>query len=113
MSKLQTKIKLMKKNDEGKYTAKQYTSAEFLPGSVMEQAAEIQEGMMESKTSDDVKKALKATYDFVADIVFEGQFTGEEYQDGMDAREIASVTGQILKSLTMGYEATYAETKKK
>ncbi|EML6700447.1 hypothetical protein RRS13_003016, partial [Enterococcus faecium] len=52
-------------------------------------------------------------YSFIADTLFEGQFTGEDYCKGIDAREIASLTGKLLKSVTAGFDETYTETKKK
>lgn len=60
-----------------------------------------------------VKKALSRAYSFIADTLFEGQFTGEDYCKGIDAREIASLTGKLLKSVTAGFDETYTETKKK
>lgn len=112
-SKLQTTIKLMQKGEDGKYKPKQFKSAEFLPGSVSEDAAEVQQGMLDSETAEEVKASLMTCYDFIADVIFEGQFTGEEYRDGIDARDIAPLTGKLLRSVTQGYENTYAETKKK
>ena len=41
-SKLQTTIKLYLKDEEGNFTTKQFKSAEMLPGSVMEDATELQ-----------------------------------------------------------------------
>lgn len=113
MSKFQTTIKLTQKNEEGKYEHKQYKSAEFLPGSVMEDAAEIQDTMSKAEDAEGVKDALREAYDFVADTIFEEQFTGAEFRDGLDAREIAKVVGQVLKSVTSGYDETYVKTKKK
>lgn len=116
MSKFQTTIKLVQKNDEGNYDTKQYKSAEFLPGSVMEDATDIQEKLSKASQAEDadgVKEALKEMYEFVADTIFEGQFTGEEFRAGIDAREIAKIAGQILRSVTSGYDETYVNTKKK
>lgn len=113
MSKFQITIKLKQKNDEGKYETKQYKSAEFLPGSVMVDAAEIQDTMSKAENASEVKDALNEAYDFIADVIFEAQFTGSEFRDGLDAREIAKITGQIFKSVISGYDETYATTKKK
>ncbi|MCD1025707.1 phage tail assembly chaperone G [Enterococcus sp. SMC-9] len=113
MSKLQTKIKIMQKDSEGKFKSKQYTSAEFLPGPVVEQAAEIMEEMYEADGGEETTSALKKAYGFIADTIFEGQFTGEEFRQGVDAREIASLTGKLLKSVTAGFNETYGDTKKK
>lgn len=116
MSKFQTTIKLRQKNGEGKYEPKQYKSAEFLPGSVLEEASDIQDKLSKASKAEDaneVKEALKDMYEFVADTVFEGQFTGEEFRAGIDAREIAKIAGRILKSVVAGYDETYTNTKKK
>ncbi|WP_373408720.1 hypothetical protein [Enterococcus faecalis] len=45
--------------------------------------------------------------------MFEKQFTGQEYIDGMDARELLKITAQLLGSVTSGYDAIYSEQKKK
>lgn len=111
-NKLQTTIKI--KIKEGKeYKTKQFTSADFLPGSVLEDATDLLERMSESETTDDVKKALSDCYDFIGKVVFEEQFTGKEYRDGIDAREIAPLTGKILRSISQGHDAVYSEQKKK
>jgi hypothetical protein len=115
-SKLQTTIKLNFKNEEGKYQKKQFKSAEILPGSVMEDATQLQVELEEStKTNDmeEIRPVLRKCYDFIADVIFEGQFTGQDYLNGMDAREILKMTGQLLGSVTQGYDAIYAEQKKK
>lgn len=113
MSKFQQTIKLMKKNDEGKYKSQQFKSAEFLPGSIMTDATELLDRMSKAKEAEDVKESLSECYAFIADVLFEGQFTAEEYRDGMDAREIAPITGKLLQSMTMGYDAVYSDSKKK
>ncbi|OOL78392.1 hypothetical protein B1P85_05490, partial [Enterococcus faecalis] len=56
---------------------------------------------------------LRECYDFIADVIFEKQFTGQEYIDGMDARELLKITAQLLGSVTSGYDAIYSEQKKK
>lgn len=115
VKKFQQTIKLMKKVD-GKYKETAYISAEFLPGSVLEKATNLQVKMAEAAENGDAEgttKALMETYDFVAQDIFEGQFTGEEYREGIDAREIAPLTGRLLQSVTAGYENTYNVTKKK
>lgn len=112
MSKYQTTIKLMKKTD-GKYKSVQFKSAEFLPGPVVEEAANIMEVLADAVGGEETTKALSKAYDFVANVLFEGQFTGEDYRQGIDAREIAPLTGQLLKSVTAGFDNTYDETKKK
>lgn len=113
MSKYQTTIKLMKKNEDGKYKQLQFKSAEFLPGPVVEEAAEVMEGMQNAVDGKSVSEALSRAYSFIADILFEGQFAGEDYRQGIDAREIAPLTGKLLKSVTAGFDETYTETKKK
>lgn len=112
-SKFTTKIKLRQKDEEGKYGLKQYTSAEFLPGSVMVDAAEVQAKMVEANSADAIREALNDTYEFIASVLFEGQFTAEEYRDGLDAREISKITGKLLMSVTAGYDKTYSDSKKK
>ena len=112
MSKYQTTIKLMKKNEDGKYKQVQFKSAEFLPGPVVEEAAEVMEVMQNAVDKKSVSEALSRAYSFIADTLFEGQFTGEDYCQGIDAREIAPLTGKLLKSVTAGFEETYTETKK-
>lgn len=90
----------------------QFKSAEFLPGLVVEEAAEVMEGMQNAVDGKSVSEALSRAYSFIADILFEGQFTGEDYRQGIDAREIAPLTGKLLKSVTAGFDETYTETKK-
>lgn len=113
MSKFQKTIQLMQKNGEGKNEKQSFKSAEFIPGSAVEEATEILMEMSEAKKSEEMKEALGAAYAFIADILFEGQFTGQDYRDGMDAREIAPVTGKLLRSVTAGFDQTYEDTKKK
>lgn len=115
-SKLQTTIKLNFKKAKGGYEKKQFKSADILPGSVMEDATALQVELEESTQTNDmeeIRPVLRKCYDFIAEVIFEGQFTGQEYLDGMDAREILKMTGQLLASVSVGYDAAYAETKKK
>ncbi len=58
MSKYQTTIKLMKKNEDGKYKQVQFKSAEFLPGPVVEEAAEVMEVMQNAVDKKSVSEAL-------------------------------------------------------
>lgn len=114
-SKFQQTIKLMIK-EEGKYKSKQFKSAEFLPGSVMENASDLQIRLDEATHTndmDEIRPVLRDCYDFIADVIFEGQFTGQEYLDGMDAREVLKITGQLLNSVTAGYDTVYTNAKKK
>lgn len=115
-SKFQTTIKLMRKNEEGKYKPVSYKSAEFLPGSVLEDATKLQIELEEAvKTNDmeEIRPVMHEAYAFIGDTVFEGQFTGEDYLNGMDAREVMKVTQEILMSVTAGYDSVYAKQKKK
>ncbi|EMF0466126.1 hypothetical protein IET16_002297 [Enterococcus hirae] len=112
MSKYQTTIKLMKKNEDGKYKQVQFKSAEFLPGPVVEEAAEVMEGMQNAVDKKSVSEALSRAYSFIADTLFEGQFTGEDYRQGIDAREIAPLTGKLLKSVTAGFMKLIRRRKK-
>ena len=68
-----------------------------------------------TKTNDmeAIRPILRECYDFIADVIFEKQFTGQEYIDGMDARELLKITAQLLGSVTSGYDAIYSEQKKK
>lgn len=114
-SKFVKKIKLMKKVD-GKYEAKQYSSAEFLPGQVLEEAIDLQfelEDAAKNNDKEDLKVTMRKIYDFIGDSVYEGQFTGEEYLNGLDAREVMSLTRDILMSVTAGYDSVYENQKKK
>lgn len=115
-SKFQQKIKLMQKNEEGKYKQVQFTSAEFLPGSVMEEAngllLNLQQAV-QTNDMDEIRPVLRDSYDFIADVIFEGQFTGQEFLDGMDAREVMTITQNMLISVTAGYDAVYSNQKKK
>ena len=52
-------------------------------------------------------------YAFIGDSIFEGQFSGEEYLNGLDAREVMTVTRDILASVTSGHDSVYADHKKK
>lgn len=113
MSKYQTTLKLMQKNDEGKFKPVQFKSAEFLPGPVVEEAAGIMEVLADAVGGEATTKALGRAYAFIGDILFEGQFTGEDFRQGIDAREIAPLTGKLLKSVTAGFDETYTDTKKK
>ena len=92
-SKVQVQITLMLKDEEGKRKPKRFKSAEWLDA--------------------EVKEALNGCYAFIADVIFEGQFTAEQYRSGIDAREIAPLTGKFLRSVTQGYDNTYSDTKKK
>lgn len=116
VNKLQTTIKLNFKESKGGYETKQFKSAEMLPGSVMEDAMALQVELEEStQTSDmeEIRPVLRKCYDFIATVIFEEQFTGQDYLDGMDAREILKMTGQLLKSVSIGYDTAYADMKKK
>lgn len=113
MSKYQTTIKLMQKNEDGKYKPIQFKSAEFLPGPVVEEAAGIMEVLSNAVGGEETTKVLGVAYAFIADTLFEGQFTGEDFRQGIDAREIAPLTGKLLKSVTAGFDETYNDTKKK
>lgn len=115
-SKFQQTIKLMKKNEDGKYKAASFKSAEFLPGNVMDDAMALQIKLEEAtKTNDmeEVRPVMRECYEFIGDVIFEGQFTGEEYMNGMDAREVLKITGQLLASVTSGHDLVYADQKKK
>lgn len=115
-SKFQQTIKLMKKNEDNKYKPVQFKSAEFLPGTVMEDAntllLELQE-VIQTNDMDEIKPVLRKVYEFIADVMFEGQFTGQEYLNGMDAREVMTISQNMLQSVTAGYDVVYAEQKKK
>lgn len=114
-SKFQQKIKLMIK-DGDKYTCKQFTSAEFLPGSVMDAGTDLQIKLEEATKTNDmevIRPILRECYDLISNVIFEGQFTGQEYVDGLDAREVLKITGQLLGSITSGYDAIYSDQKKK
>lgn len=113
MAKYQTTIKLMRLTEEGKYKEVQFKSAEFLPGPVVEEAAGVMEILANAVGGEETTKALGKSYEFIANVLFEGQFTGEEYRQGIDAREIAPLTGKLLKSVTAGFDETYSKTKKK
>ena len=111
-NKLQTTIKLKMK--EGKrYQSKQFTSAEYLPGSVAKEATKVLTKMSNAETTEDVINSLDACVDFIAKVIFEGQFTGKEYEDGMDSREITEITGKLMRSVSQGYDSVYSEQKKK
>lgn len=106
----------MQKNKDGKYKSVQFKSAEFLPGSVMEEATSLQTRLQEAiKTNDmeEIRPVMHECYAFIGNVIFEGQFTGEDYMNGMDAREVLKITGQLLNSVTAGYDDVYAEQKKK
>lgn len=115
-SKFQQTIKLMKKNEDGKYNATSYKSVEFLPGNVVDDAMELQIKLEEATKTNDmevVRPVMRECYDFIGNVLFEGQFTGEEYMNGMDAREVLKITGQLLASVTIGHDLVYSEQKKK
>lgn len=115
-SKFQQTIKLKIKGEDKKYSEKQFKSAEFIPGSVMEDATGLQielEEVIETNKMEEIKPVMKKCYDFIADVIFEGQFTGQEFVDGMDAREVLKITGQLLGSVTSGYDLIYSDQKKK
>lgn len=112
-SKLQVQITLMLKDEEGKRKPKRFKSAEWLDADAMDTALDVMETLDEADSRETVKKALQSCYAFIADVIFEGQFTAEEYRNGIDAREIAPLTGKFIRSVTQGYDNTYADTKKK
>lgn len=113
MSKLQVQITLMLKDEDGKRKAKRFKSAEWLDADTMDGALDAMERLDEADGRKEVKEALNACYAFIADVIFENQFTAEEYRNGIDAREIAPLTGKFLRSVTQGYDNTYVDTKKK
>lgn len=112
-SKLQVKITLMLKDNEGKRQSKNFKSAEWLDGDVLDKALEVLEILDNADDRKSVKDALQVCYEFIADVIFEGQFTAEQYRNGIDAREIATLTGKFIRSITQGYDNTYVDTKKK
>lgn len=112
-SKLQVQITLMMKDEEGKRKAKRFKSAEWLDGDVLDKALDVLDTLDEADDRETVKEALQTCYEFIADVIFEGQFTAEQYRNGLDAREIATLTGKFIRSITQGYDNTYADTKKK
>ena len=103
----------MLKDDEGNRKPKRFKSAEWLGADTMDAALDVMEKLEQSDGRKEVKESLNACYEFISDVIFEGQFTAEEYRNGIDAREIAPLTGKFLRSVTQGYENTYSETKKK
>lgn len=114
-SKFVKKIKLMQKVD-GKYEPKQFSSAEFLPGSVLEEALDLQFKLEETATNNDkdgLKETMREIYAFIGESIYEGQFTGEDYINGLDAREVMTITRDILGSVTQGHDSVYADQKKK
>ena len=42
-----------------------------------------------------IRPILRECYDFIADVIFEKQFTGQEYIDGMDARIIENYSSIV------------------
>ncbi|MGX7132348.1 phage tail assembly chaperone G [Enterococcus massiliensis] len=112
-SKLQVQITLMLKDDEGKRKPQRFKSAEWLEADAMDDALDIMSTLEDAEDRKEVKAALQECYTFVANVIFEGQFTAEQYRDGIDAREIAPLTGKFLRSVTQGYDNTYVDTKKK
>lgn len=112
-SKVQVQITLMLKDEEGKRKPKRFKSAEWLDADTMDDALDVMEKLEQSEGRKEVKEALNGCYAFIADVIFEGQFTAEQYRNGIDAREIAPLTGKFLRSVTQGYDNTYSDTKKK
>lgn len=113
-SKLQVQITLMFKDEDGKRKPKKFKSAEWLDADAMDNALDVMEDLEQSAGDrEEMKEALKKCYTFVADVIFEGQFTADDYRNGIDAREIAPLTGKFLRSVTQGYDNTYTDTKKK
>lgn len=113
-SKLQVQITLMLKDEDGKRKPKKFKSAEWLDADAMDNALDVMEDLEQSAGDrEEMKEALKKCYTFVADVIFEGQFTADDYRNGIDAREIAPLTGKFLRSVTQGYDNTYTDTKKK
>lgn len=87
----------------------------FYHGSVMDTGTDLQIRLEEATKTNDmeaIRPILRECYDFIADVIFEKQFTGQEYIDGMDARELLKITAQLLGSVTSGYDAIYSEQKK-
>ncbi|XWP53354.1 hypothetical protein QMZ07_03860 [Enterococcus faecalis] len=60
-----------------------------------------------------IRPILRECYDLTADVIFEKQFTGQEYIDGIDVYLYLEGTGLLLGSVTSGYDAIYSEQKKK
>ena len=112
-SKLQVQITLMLKDEDGKRKPKKFKSAEWLDADAMDDALDVMTALEEADGREEMKEALKDCYTFVANVIFEGQFTAEDYRNGIDAREIAPLTGKFLRSVTQGYDNTYTDTKKK
>ena len=112
-SKLQVQITLMLKDEDGKRKPKKFKSAEWLDADAMDDALDVMTALEEADGREEMKEALKDCYTFVANVIFEGQFTADDYRNGIDAREIAPLTGKFLRSVTQGYDNTYTDTKKK
>lgn len=112
-SKLQVQITLMLKDEDGTRKATKYKSAEWLDADAMDQALDVMEALENADGREEMKDALQGCYAFISETIFEGQFTAEQYRNGIDAREIAPLTGKFLRSVTQGYDNTYTDTKKK
>lgn len=115
-SKLQTTIKLKMKNKSGEFEKKQFTSVEDIPGSFLDDAIDATLDVEEALTSGDrkaIRPALRKRYELIADVLFGGQFTADEYLNGMDAREIMDITNKLLNSVISGPQNVYVEEKKK
>lgn len=103
----------MLKDEDGKRKPQRFKSAEWLDADAMDDALDVMSALEESSGREEMKEALQDCYTFVADVIFDGQFTAEQYRNGIDAREIAPLTGKFLRSVTQGYDNTYTDTKKK
>lgn len=101
----------------GGFKKREFETPEFIPADVTEDAMVMSQTMetisSKSKDPQEIKRTLMEVYAFIANRIFNGQFTAEQYRSGMDARYIIAKSGQLIKSVIMGVDAAYGDAQKK
>lgn len=80
-------------------TKKTY-SQDFISGRMFRRTIEIQK-LMQAKPSD--PDTLNETYNYFSE-VFGNQFTAEEFEDGIDSREMTNTIGKYITVIVGGAE---------
>ncbi|WP_278925338.1 phage tail assembly chaperone G [Staphylococcus auricularis] len=88
-------------NEKGE--TKRYHAPGFIKGSVAREGLQIGKKLDEMKDSVDPDVLLEI-YQFIADKLYDGQFTAQEFEDGVDARKIIRIATEQLANVLGGEE---------
>ncbi|MCE5038396.1 phage tail assembly chaperone G [Staphylococcus auricularis] len=85
------------RTEDGK--KKRYNAPTFIKGSVAREGLALGK-KLEKQEEDFDPDIMLELYQFIADKLYEGKFSAEEFEDGIDAREILGVAmEQLTQSL--------------